>query len=279
VTETNPRPARRLPRLALFILPVLALLGAAAQCEEALPPGRSLYIALGDSVSAGIGASDPATGGFVPLVHQELGDSVDLLNLGHSGDTSRALLEHGHIDRAIMEIEKRNGDADGTNDVDLVTFEIGGNDLLALYFGLVLPGTCPDVDALSNGEECSGPLRATLDGFRANLGDALDRLLSADPDLTVLILTYYNPFSHLEDSADLGDLSLEGLPDTTFPEGLNDLVRAAATQRNLHIVDVYPVFNGRTGELISSDAIHPNDDGYRVMADAVLDVWRALQGE
>jgi lysophospholipase L1-like esterase len=38
------------------------------------------------------------------------------------------------------------------------------------------------------------------------------------------------------------------------------------------LADVYPLFVGKAQEYISQDIIHPNDTGYRVMADAVIAV-------
>lgn len=225
----------------------------------------ALYIALGDSLSAGIGASEPASTGFVALVHEGLGDGVELLNLGHPGDTSQDLLDHGHLDRAVEEIERRNGD-----DVRLVTLEIGGNDLLRLYFSLVRTGTCPDVAAALGKPECTEALISALNGFEPNLATALDRLRAADADLPVVLMTLYNPFGHLPGVGELGDLSLEGRPGSEFEEGLNDIIRRVAGKRDLIVADLYPLFDGRSEELIAADQIHPNDGGYAVMAEAVV---------
>ena len=35
-------------------------------------------------------------------------------------------------------------------------------------------------------------------------------------------------------------------------------------------MDLYPLFEGKAGQLISQDSIHPNDEGYRVIAEAVI---------
>jgi lysophospholipase L1-like esterase len=59
--------------------------------------------------------------------------------------------------------------------------------------------------------------------------------------------------------------------DTEFPEGLNDIIRAEGRQQGVILVDWHPLFEGKAGQYIYSDLIHPNDEGYRVMADAVLD--------
>lgn len=230
-----------------------------------------LYIALGDSLSEGVGATDPGSKAFVPFVHQGLGDGVGLINLGESGDTSAQLLSHGHVDAAVAEIEKRKKDGDPNNDVTLVTLEIGGNDLLNLYFQLVLPGTCPNITEALKKPQCVDALRQALDTFRPNLKAALDDLQAADPDLRIVLMTLYNPFSGgLQAFDPVGQLALEGTPDTPFTEGLNDTIRAQAGESGVILVDVYPLFVGKAGEYVSQDLIHPNDKGYRVMADAVL---------
>ena len=259
------------PALALLFL----LLAAVACNDDAGSGDRWLYLALGDSLSEGVGASDPNGTGFVPLVHDSL-DGFELMNLGHSGDTSTDLIEHGHLDRAIDEIEGRNGDENAANDVRLVTLEIGGNDLLRIYFSLVQTRVCPDVATALEKQVCVDALRSALDGFGPNLEAALDRLHEADAALPIVLLTLYNPFGHLPEGK-LGALSLEGRPDTPFPEGLNDIIRSVAEGRDsLSVVDLYPLFEGRSEDLIAGDVIHPNDAGYEVMADAVIAATRGL---
>ena len=118
--------------------------------------------------------------------------------------------------------------------------------------------------------QCADALRSAFDGFRPNLTATLDRLREADPSLRILLLTLYNPFEHVPGVGGIGDLSLEGKPATPFTEGLNDIIRDIAQGRDdVTVVDIYPLFQGRSQELISGDGIHPNDEGYRVMADAV----------
>ncbi len=233
--------------------------------------GRLTYIALGDSLSTGAGASDARKTSFVPLVHESLGDEYDLMNLGHGGDTSAGLMDHGHLDEAIEAISERNGN------VALVTLEIGGNDLLGIYFGSVLTGVCPDVAAILNQPECTEPLAAALAEFDANLGETLDLLLEANPSLKILLLTLYNPFPEFLPVRSIAALSLEGLADSQFTEGLNDIIRDHAAQRDIQVVELYEPFENRASELISGDFIHPNDAGYRVMADAVIATLEELR--
>jgi lysophospholipase L1-like esterase len=231
-----------------------------------------LYLALGDSLSAGVGASGfSAENAFVGLVHEELGPEFALLNLGIAGDDSRQLIEEGPLDRAVAEIEQRNNDDDPDNDVEVVTLEIGGNDLLDLFFELVLPGRCPSVAEGLETPECVDALRETLDAYGPNLDLILDRLREADTELNIFLMTLYNPFSGASAVLDeLGELTLEGDLDTPFPEGLQDIIRRQAEENEVHLVEVYPLFEGKAREYIAADTIHPNDTGYRVMADAVI---------
>lgn len=236
-------------------------------------PDAPLYIALGDSLSYGVSASDRFTTAFVPLVHASLPAGTGLLNLGHSGDDSEEIVRHGHLDQAVAEIVNRNGDSDPGNDVVLVTLEIGGNDLLDLFFDYVVPGKCPTLVESLQRQECIDILTTTLTNFGPNLEQIIDRLLEADPDLNLVLMTLYNPFSAKIEAFDpFGVLSLEGMRDTPFLEGVNDAIRAQAESSGVKLADVYPLFVGKAPEYISQDIIHPNDTGYRVMADAVISV-------
>ena len=237
-----------------------------------------LYLALGDSLSAGVGATGfSAENAFVGLVHDELGPEFALLNLGIAGHDSQELIDEGPLDRAVAEIAERNHDDDQANDVEIVTLEIGGNDLLDLLFDLVLPGRCPSVEEGLQRPECVEAFRETLDAYEPNLDLTLDRLREADPDLNIFLMTLYNPFSGASPVLDeLGELTLEGDPNTPFPEGLQDIIRRQAEENDVHLVEVYPLFEGKAKEYIAGDTIHPNDTGYRVMADAVLAALREV---
>jgi len=262
-------------RRLTLIASLLALAAACGGAAEERRPLSGLYIALGDSLSAGNGASDRHTTAFVPLVHAALGPQVELMNLGEPGDTSDDLLGGGPLDRAIAEIEARENDSVAGNEVAVITLEIGGNDLLNLFFELVVPGVCTGVEESLAKPRCVDALKEVLEAYEPNLGATIRRLREAAPEAPIFLLTLYNPFSGKTQIVDeLVELALEGAPDTPFPEGLQDIIRARAGADGVHLVDVYPRFDGKAQEYIANDLIHPNDVGYGVMAEAVLEEMR-----
>jgi lysophospholipase L1-like esterase len=240
-----------------------------------------LYIALGDSLAVGDGASDPSSTAYVPLFHEYLREALEspnlaLMNLGDGGDTSAELIEHGHLTEAIHEIRARNFDESPDNDVDVVTLDIGGNDLLGLFQSLVMPGTCPDVETSMANAECLNALQGALDGLSENFDQALDELEQADPGLLVLTADLYNPFSDSGLSfEELAELALEGRDGSPFEEGLNDVVRSIAGEHGVAVADWYGSFQGNSAEFIAPDRIHANDAGYRAITDALIAAYQA----
>jgi lysophospholipase L1-like esterase len=135
----------------------LALLPAAS--GQAAPPSPAVYLALGDSVAFGTGATDPATQGYVPLLAADLqgdgcggkgkgkavGCRVELVNLAENGATTVTLIAK-QLQPALDLIEARNATRTSVDDVRLITITIGGNDVVdpvvqaCLLGGAVVPG-------------------------------------------------------------------------------------------------------------------------------------------
>ena len=246
---------------------------------KSAPTGRRpLYLALGDSLSAGIGASDESSRGWVGLVSAALPE-WDLLNLGVPGDDSlELLLFGGPLREGLLDIERRATDAEPGNEVAAITLEIGGNDLLDIYFNLVIPGDCPSVIEALQRDTCVRALESALIIYRRNLADALDRLIEAAPETPIFLMTLYNPFSGDGTTIDeIGVMALEGREGTPFPEGLNDIIREVGAEAGVILVEWYEPFLGKRFEYIASDIIHPNDVGHAVMAEAVIEAM-ALAG-
>ena len=248
-------------------LAIQGLMDRPAPPEQAFGP---LYLALGDSLAEGAGASDPEETGYVPLVYKGLRRSVDcgsgtaagcaergLENLGVSGATSTTLLRD-QVPEALKVIKARNGDGDSGNDVEVISVDIGGNDAFGVYpdcSGGVTPG-------------CIQAVRAMFATVSRNLATALAELReAAGPETRIIVMTYYNALIGCERAAvaPMADALLEG--GAGVPVGLNDLIRDRAAEIGAGVAETY----GRLGpsDLVGGDdCLHPVDSGYRIIADA-----------
>jgi hypothetical protein len=260
----------------ILVLAWAAILSAAmAGPVSASPPPGTLYIALGDSLAWGDGASVPERNGYVPRFANYLrgephGDADTLVNLAVRGATTGDLLA-SQLPDALALI----GDPD--TDTSVVTLSVGGNDLLDLINDPTDPCV---IDATS--ATCQGLLFQAMSEVAANMPVILGMLngaLVGDPgDETIFVLLPYNAFSGTGHP-------LEGLiaqvmrgPDLAFDctvnpatYGLDDILGCTAVALGAIPVDSYPLFDGRTLELTHMGEgfnVHPNDDGYEVLAKA-----------
>ena len=252
-------------------LPTASLVATTTSPTPGPTGPQPLYLALGDSLSVGVGASNEPALGWVGLVSAALTE-WDLSNLGVSGDDSRELLFGGPLDEGLRLIAQRATDAEAGNEVGAITLEIGGNDLLDIFFDLVIPGDCPSVVEALQRQACVNALESALIAYRSNLTQTLERLAEAAPDTPVFLMTIYNPFSGGSSVLDeMGVLSLEGQEGTEFPQGLNDIIREVGDEAGVTVVEWYELFLGKQSQYIAQDLIHPNDTGHAVMAAAVTE--------
>lgn len=258
--------------LLAVILGALLLTGASRVGQAASTPA---YLALGDSLAVGTGATDPAQGGYVALFHQYLSTTdryrtsgITLINLGVGGETSSSMRQPGgQLDKALAELTRRNGDADDTNDVEVITIDIGGNDLLAI---IREPVCIEDPSSQS----CVDAALDALNRLAQNLSAILPSLRqAAGPDALLMVLTLYNPFSGTGTPFDEQGGLILSLVNATIGKAATDPQVAAV------VVDIAALFEGKGPELthILEDDIHPNDQGYRAIADAFASAYAAAQ--
>jgi lysophospholipase L1-like esterase len=255
------------PPLAAFLFLLIAAPGATPSPAVGQDAQSPAYIAIGDSLAFGVGAPEPSQQGYVALAYDSLRSSdryeergLDLLNLSIPGATSSdLLLEGGQLDAALDEIEQRlEDDASEEDGVEMISVNIGGNDLLALA-----GSTSPCINDPS-AEACLAFLGETLGGLQENLTATLERLRDAAPGAGIYVLNLYNPFSGT------GDLR-EGLADLAVQQ-LNGVVGAVVADEALSVRmgDVYQLFRGRGEQWIAGDGLHPNEQGHQVLAEVLL---------
>ncbi len=263
----------------------LLALGAAAPVAAA-PAGPErfgdpVYLALGDSVPAGIGAV-PRQSGYPELLTQLLESGYhpaadkatrnvsadfELVNLAVPGATTATLID-AQLAPALTLIGERNGDRAPFDDVEVVTVTIGGNDV----FGPAEQAcfvTAPPVD-------CQAALDVALAGVEERLTTILGALVAAaGRDTEVVVTTYYNPIGSCvlaqqnPAAATIADVSLEGgdLPGVlTLSAGLNDVIRRVAAATGAQVGELH-------GELCpdqyvgGQDCLHPDAAGHAEIAE------------
>lgn len=255
-----------MPRL-LTLLAALLSLALLAPATPVAAKEAPAYIAIGDSLTFGVGASDPATGGYVAITYDALHNSeryrdrgLDLINLGVPGATSAdLLLPGGQLERAVNEIIERQEDTSSADDnVEIITIGIGGNDVLAL----ATPDSPCVADPLAS--ECQVLFEEMLAELEENLTQVLRGLRETAPKAKIVVLDLYSPLSGRGDAAELiADLAIREI---------NDLTQSVVSQTEFgaDLASVFPLFSGRAAQLVADDQIHPNDEGHALMGEVVL---------
>lgn len=227
------------------------------------PAGPTTYLALGDSVAAGIGADLPSRDGYVPLLAGRLSDRlgcerpaaagcpVQVRNLSAGGATTTTLLRN-QLPAALEQL--------ASEDVRLVTVTIGGNDVFE-----------PVVRACAGGPEQPTCRQAVQDSLQ-RVDEGVDRLLgeltrAAAPDAVVALMTYYNPVPSCQ-LAPLSGLAAQVLEGTEQERGLNDVLRERAGQHGAVVVDTAGDLGDRDHFVGGSDCLHPTGAGHAAIAAA-----------
>lgn len=220
-------------------------------------PGSDLYLALGDSLAANVGVSNPQDGyvsRFHSYLERETGRDLGLLNLGISGESSISIM-NGQFEQAVSEIQQRRNDGDPDTTVSVLTIDLGANDLLT-HLG---SGEC---NSDPRGEICQARLNAGIEGFSRNFPEIVGTLSSElEPGSEFYIMTMYNPF----------DFGL-GIPFEAFSneivQSINAIIAENAANVGAKLADPYDDMEGKAAawtNMLQGD-IHPNPDGYQTMA-------------
>ena len=273
--------------LVVGIVGALVALGlsASATAAPAGPDrfGEPVYLAVGDSVPAGVGAR-PAQpgyperlvelleGGYDPAADKatpKAAADFELVNLAVSGATTATLIQ-SQLGPALALVEERDGTRDPFDDVEVVTVTIGGNDVFGPAQQACLATATP--------VGCQATLETALAGVEERLTTILGALVAAaGRDAEVVVTTYYNPIgscflSQRNPAAPaIADVGLEGgsLPGVlTLPAGLNDVIRQVAATTGAQVTELYGEL-GPDQYVGGQDCLHPNPAGHAEIAELV----------
>lgn len=220
------------------------------------------YVAIGDSLTQGVGDTTNQ-GGFVPLLAQSLTNDTDFevkaINYGASGNTSSQILSRMQEKKEIGKDLKQ---------ARLMTLTVGGNDLRKA----VLEDTSNlDLDRFDK------PAKR----YVKNLKQIIDLARKDNPDLPIYVVGIYNPL--YLNFPDLTDLQ------TVVDQWNQRTEQTLAAYKDVYFVPVndllYKGIDGKSGvteweqgkETVTNDALydedsfHPNNTGYEIMKEAVLE--------
>ena len=226
------------------------------------------YVAIGDSLTKGVGDSTNQ-GGFVPLLAQSLTNETGLefkaINYGVSGNTSSQILSRMQEKKEIRKDLKQ---------AQLLTITVGGNDLRKA----ILEDTS-NLD-LERFEKASKT-------YEKNLKQIIELARKDNPDLPVYVVGIYNPlylnFPDLTELQTLVDQWNQRTEETlsayqgVYFVPINDLLykgidgKSGVTESELGKETV------TNDALYDEDSFHPNNTGYEIMKEAVLEKIHATE--
>lgn len=220
------------------------------------------YLALGDSLTEGVGDST-GQGGFVPLLANDISDNLEVQvstqNYGISGNTSQQILKRMQSDKALRKDLKN---------ADLLTITVGGNDVMA-----VIRKNLANLSVSS--------FEVPVENYQLRLSKIIKLARKDNKDLPIYILGIYNPFylnfpemTEMQDVIDNWNMKTK--------EVTKEYEKVYFVPINQQL---YRGINGREGivqsagdqtrvvndALFNQDHFHPNNIGYQIMSDAVLE--------
>lgn len=235
--------------LALFLL--VACGGGDSEPNQI--QGPIIYTALGDSLAAGVGGSPGYVERYADHLRSDLRVEVrPVFNLGVPGFTSSDLL---------VLVQSESSVRASISSARVLVWDIGGNDLREAR-SRYLAGTCGGNDNL----DC---FRVTVATVKSNWDALLREFVALKPASSRILRTMdiYNPY--------VGeDTPSEAAAMKPFLDEVNAYIHATAASNGVLVARVYQAFNGADGTqdpvargLISADGLHPNNNGYVVIAD------------
>lgn len=218
--------------------------------DEPEVPDPVSYVALGDSVAAGTAATTSYVDEYAAWFERASGSSVQVSARAVPGWTVEDLLP------AIRDDDELRAEL---ADAHLVTFNIGGNDLLAAL-RQVAAGTCGGDD----GQAC-------LRDATAALASSWDDLLAELVEVTGGDVRGLRTFD-VHRPAGLARLGPVAATLEAYLDEVNDHLVASAEEAGIEVAEVHDAFARDDERLLAPDGIHPSDRGHARIAEALAEL-------
>lgn len=274
-----------------------------APTVHAQESAQKTYVALGDSISTGYAVTEGVK--FTDKVAAD--NELSLASMASDGETSGTLLAKLKDPATAAAVMK----------ADVITITVGGNDFMnALYSFLETAYLAANPDALMTTEQIrdsllngnmqmvafaagvlpdfasSAEIQTAAKDFTANLGQILAGIRAANPDVSLIVATQYNPYTNL--AAQLAGNPLfagsASAINEAFETGvtlLNGVIRKAAEQTGAYVADVYTAFrsavavgenpcNASFAMMKLNLDFHPNAAGHTIIAGLVNEILAGI---
>ncbi|ARI75913.1 SGNH/GDSL hydrolase family protein [Halobacillus mangrovi] len=206
-------------------------------------------VAIGDSLTQGVGDSTDNEG-YIGILENtfnsnEQRERIDIENYGKRGNRTDQLLER-------MQTEDLSN---SLREADLVLITIGANDVMEVVKNNFTSLNYKDF------------VSAQKD-YESQLNEIIQRVEQLNPDVSIYLVGLYNPFDHyFNNIPELGQIISD----------YNRISKSVIDEYDqATFIPVRDIFTGAETELLwEEDHFHPNERGYKKMAERVLEYIRS----
>ncbi|MBM7702561.1 SGNH/GDSL hydrolase family protein [Metabacillus iocasae] len=220
--------------------------------SRAEAPNKLTYIALGDSLSAGIGASEVdylRTPAFVPKFVTHLRKTNDVYVENHSvpGLTTSGLYSF---------LTQNQGIQTKLKNANIISISIGGNDFLR--------------EIRSSEQVDEDNFKARAQTIYEDVAAIVNYVESLNNDATILLFGLYSPYGDTHEYQEVSQLILKDY---------HLLLQTLQSERVI-VIDPHAPFIGKEVQLthIEDNDIHPNDEGYDILANLLIKAYEKEAG-
>ena len=253
--------------LFIFIVPSTHQSSKIVEKIKSIKNENVTYVAIGDSLTQGVGDSSNQ-GGFVPVLSQALESDFDWQvtsrNYGIAGNTSNQILKRMQEKKDIQRDLKK---------AKVMTLTVGGNDVIHVIKDNI---TNLNVDTFTK------PAQA----YQKRLRQIIELARKDNKTLPIYIVGIYNPFylnfpemTEMQIIVDNWNQSTEEVCkeyDNVYFVPVNDLLykgidgKGGVTSSDDTSQSSKSSQDSLNDALFEDDHFHPNNTGYQIMSDAIL---------